>query len=346
MRIDEARVRTWAGRTAVAATGPYLTLKALWLTGHPVGSDDPGAMDRLWLVNLLTVGMDAVAVALALAFLRPWGRRAPAGLVLFPMWVATGLLGTILVALPLYLLSVLLLAPEPGTGQEDGGGLGGWVFPVVYGGFAVQGLALITAFVLYTRQRWAALLRARTGDLPRSPTLTVQRGLACAAALLGLATAAARAYWAAGGTAGLPVALAQERSRGVAVMDAVTAVMAVAASAGLLVLVFRLRPRQPLRTPLLVTWTAAGSLFGWGCWQLVAFGATAAGTTGPMALVQAAQVVTAVLVLAVGAVALAERAAAARGAVVESPGWTRGAAGFGGRERCCSGGAPDCAGCT
>ncbi|MFJ9776259.1 hypothetical protein ACIRVF_34345 [Kitasatospora sp. NPDC101157] len=346
MRIDEGRIRPLAGWTAVAATGPYLTLKALWLTGHPVGSDDPGAMDRLWLVNLLTVGMDAVAVALALAFVRPWGRRAPAGLVLFPMWVATGLLGTVLVALPLYLLSIPLLGPEPSTGQEAAGGLGDWVFAVVYGGFAVQGLALITAFVLYARRRWAGLLRARTGDLPRSPTLTVQRVLACVAALLGLGTAAARAYWAAGGTAGLPAGSVQDRSRGVAVMDAVTAAMAVAASAGLLVLVFRILPRRPLRTPLLVVWTAAGSLFGWGCWQLVAFGATATGTTGPMALVQAAQVVTAVLVLAVGAVALVERAAAARGPVVESPGWTRGAAGFGGRERCCSGGAPGCAGCT
>ncbi|MEU7094989.1 hypothetical protein [Kitasatospora aureofaciens] len=346
MRIDEGRVRALAGWTAVAATGPYLTLKALWLTGHPVGSGDPGAMDELWLVNLLTVGMDAIAAALALAFVRPWGRRAPAGLVLFPMWVATGLLGTILLALPLYLLSSLLLGPERNTGQEPGGGLGGWVFPVVYGGFAVQGLALITAFLLYARHRWAALLRAGTGDLPRSPTLAVQRSLACVAALLGLGTAVARAYWAAGGTAGLPAALAQDRSRGVAVMDAVTAVMAVAAPAGLLVLVFRLRPLRPLRVPLLVVWTAAGSLFGWGCWQLVAFGATAAGTTGPLALVQAAQVLTAVLVLAAGAVALVERAAAARGAVVESPGWTRGAAGFGGRERRCSGGGPDCAGCT
>ncbi|WBP89665.1 hypothetical protein [Kitasatospora cathayae] len=326
MRIDEGRVRAGAAWTAVAATGPYLTLKTLWLTGHPVGSGDPGEMDRLWLLNLLTFGMDAIAVALALAFVRPWGRRAPAGLVAFPMWVATGLLGTILLALPLYLLSVLLLGPERSTQQDNGNGLGGWVFPVVYGGFAVQGSALITAFVLYARQRWAALLRAKIGDLPHSPTLTAQRGLACVAALLGLGIAVARAYWAAGGTAGLPIALAQDRSRGVAVMDAVTAVMAVAASAGLLMLVFRIRPRRPLRAPLLVVWTAAGSLFGWGCWQLVAYGATAAETTGLMALVQATQVVSAVLMLAVGAVALVERAAAVRGAVVESPGWTRGAA--------------------
>ncbi|MET8542760.1 hypothetical protein ABZW03_19205, partial [Kitasatospora sp. NPDC004799] len=188
MRMNEHVVRAGAAWTAVAATVPYLTLKALWLTGHPVGADDPAELDRLWLVNLLTFGMDAIAVALALAFVRPWGRRAPAGLVAFPMWVATGLLGTILVALPLYLLSVLVLGPEDG-GQDDKG-LGGWVFPVVYGGFAIQGVALITAFALYARRRWPGLLRERIGDLPDSPTLTVQRALACVAALLAAGVAA------------------------------------------------------------------------------------------------------------------------------------------------------------
>ncbi|WP_179852915.1 hypothetical protein [Streptomyces sp. 1331.2] len=318
MRINEGAVRSGAAWTAVAATGPYLTLKLLWLTGHPVGSDDPGEMDKLWLLNLLTFGMDAIAVALALAFVRPWGRRAPAGLVAFPMWVATGLLGTILVALPLFLLSVLVLGPEHRTDPDDKG-LGGWVFLVVYGGFTVQGLALLTAFALYARQRWAGLLTDRIGDLPRSATLTVQRTLACVAALLAVGVAAARLYWAAGGTAGLPVDMAETRSRGVAVMDGVTAAMAVAAAAALLVLVFRIEPRRRLLGPLLVAWTAAGSLFGWGSWQLVAFGTTTTRVTdlrkavpGLLPLVQTAQVVTGVLILAVGAIALTERAARER----------------------------------
>ncbi|MFJ8626114.1 hypothetical protein ACIRD3_25205 [Kitasatospora sp. NPDC093550] len=325
MRINETAVRAGAAWTAVAATGPYLTLKLLWLTGRPVGSSDPGEMDRLWLLNLLTFGMDAIAVALALAFVRPWGRRAPAGLVAFPMWVATGLLGTILVALPLFLLSSLVLGPEHGTAQDDGG-LGDWVFLVVYGGFTVQGLALITAFVLYARRRWAGLLADRIGDLPHSPTLAVQRALACVAALLAAGVAAARVYWSAGGTAGVPVALAQERNRGVAVMDGVTAVMAVAAATALLVPVFRIRPRRRLLGPLLVAWTAAGSLFAWGSWQLVAFGVTSTRVTdlrtavpGLMPLVQAAQVVTGVLVLAVGAIALTERGVRAASTDVESP---------------------------
>ncbi|MFG2904319.1 hypothetical protein ACGF13_04545 [Kitasatospora sp. NPDC048286] len=325
MRINEHVLRAGAAWTAVAATGPYLTLKLLWLTGHPVGSDDPGGMDRLWLVNLLTFGMDAIAVALALAFVRPWGRRAPAGLVAFPMWVATGLLGTILVALPLYLLSLLVLGPE--RADPDDKGVGDWVFLVVYGGFAVQGLALLTAFALYARRRWAGLLRERIGDLPDSPTLAVQRSLACVAALLAVGVAAGRAYWALGGAAGLPQVMVEERNRGVAVMDGVCAVMAVAAAAALLVLVFRFRPGRRLLGPLLVVWTAAGSLFGWGAWQVVAFGATTTRVTelrmavpGLMPLVQAAQVVAAVLVLAVGAMALAELGARRRTAAVESRG--------------------------
>ncbi|MER7753860.1 hypothetical protein [Kitasatospora sp. NPDC097643] len=317
MRINERVVRAGAAGTAVAATVPYLTLKVLWLTGHPVGAGDGAEMDKLWLLNLLTFGMDAIAVVLALSFVRPWGRRAPAGLVVFPMWVATGLLGTILVALPLFLLGNLVLGPEHRTVEEKPAQLGDWVFAVVYGGFTVQGLALITAFVLYARRRWAGLLRARIGDLPDSPTLTVQRVLACVAALFALGVAAARAYWSLGGTAGLPLALAEEYNRGIAVMDGVFAVMAVAVAVALPVLAFRVRPRRRLIVPLLVAWTAAGSLFGWGAWQVVAFGATTTrvpdlrhAVPGLMSLVQLAQVTTGLLVLIVGAMALTERAAA------------------------------------
>ncbi|MFC5661781.1 hypothetical protein ACFP3U_02150 [Kitasatospora misakiensis] len=61
------------------------------------------------------------------------------------------------------------------------------------GRFAVQGLALITGFLLYARERWAGLLRHdRIGDLPHSPTLTTQRAFACVAAPLAAGIAAAR----------------------------------------------------------------------------------------------------------------------------------------------------------
>ncbi|MER5353789.1 hypothetical protein ABT093_26060 [Kitasatospora sp. NPDC002551] len=254
------RLRVVTAGVAVAATLPYLTLKTLWLTGHPVGAGD--TMDDLWLANLLTFGMDAIAVLLALAFVRPWGRRAAAGLLVFPMWVATGLLGTILVAVPLSMLGTLLFGPEKSTGNAAGG-VCDWVFTVVYGGFAVQGLALITGFLLYARQRWAGLLRDRIGDLPDSPTLTVQRSLAGVSALLAAAVAAARCYWALGGDAGLPAEWREHRGRSLDVMDGVAAVMAPAAVTALLVLVFRVRPERRLRVPLMVVWTAAARDTAW-----------------------------------------------------------------------------------
>ncbi|MBD0695034.1 hypothetical protein [Streptomyces sp. CBMA123] len=326
MRRGEDVVRGVAAGIAMAATAPYLTLKLLWLAGSHVGTRDPKALDGLWAVNLLTVGMDAVALLLPLAFLRPWGRRAPAGLVAFPMWVASGLLGTVMVVVPLDVLGSLLLGPEHRTpAQQADDGLAGWVYAVVYGGFGVQGAALFTAFALYARRRWAGLLRGRIGDLPDSPTGGVQRAFAGVAALVALGVAAARAYWAAGGTTGLPLRLAEEYSRSMATMDAATAVTAVAAALALLVLVFRIGPRRRLRVPLLVAWTGAGSLFGWGGFLLVAFGTSTAvpdlprAVPGFMALVEAGQFTAGVLMLAAGAVALTAWGTGPGAADVESP---------------------------
>ncbi|MFJ2580124.1 hypothetical protein [Kitasatospora aureofaciens] len=326
MRRKDDVVRGAAAGVAMAATVPYLTLKVLWLAGCEVGVRDSGAMDKLWLLNLLTFGMDAIALALALAFVRPWGWRAPAGLVAFPMWVATGLLGTILVALPVSMVAGLVLGPEHRTPEQPADeGLAGWVFTLVYGGFSVQGVALITAFVLYARRRWAGLLRDRIGDLPDSPTRNVQRAFVGVAALVALGVAVARVYWAAGGTTGLPLRWVEQRTRAVATMDAVTAVMAVAAAGALLVLVFRVGPGRRLRVPLVAAWTAAGSLFAWGAWQLVAFGSSTtvpdlpSAVPGLMVLVEAGQVVAGVLILAVGAMALTERAAAAAAAAQALP---------------------------
>ncbi|MEU4117267.1 hypothetical protein AB0F71_22555 [Kitasatospora sp. NPDC028055] len=319
MRRKEDMVRGAAAGIAMVATVPYLTLKLLWLSGSHVGARDGKALDGLWTLNLLTFGMDVVALLLALAFVRPWGRRAPAALVAFPMWVATGLLGTILVVVPLDLLGSLVFGAEHRTAaQQADDGLAGWVYALVYGGFGVQGAALFTAFALYARRRWTGLLHDRIGDLPDSPTRTVQRAFATAAALVALGVATARAYWAAGGRVGLPLRMAEEYGRSMATMDAATAVTAVAAALALLVLVFRIGPRRRLRVPLLVAWTGAGSLFGWGGFLLVAFGTSTTvpdlprAVPGFMALVEAGQFTAGALMLAVGSVALTERGAGAR----------------------------------
>ncbi|MFD2354901.1 hypothetical protein ACFSTC_45040 [Nonomuraea ferruginea] len=70
--------RVTAAIVAMAAMLPYLTLKVLWLTGSPVGVTDPALMDdsAMYGMNVLTFGMDAVALVLALGFTMRWGDAA------------------------------------------------------------------------------------------------------------------------------------------------------------------------------------------------------------------------------------------------------------------------------
>lgn len=312
--------------TAVAATVPYLTLKLLWLCGSTVGftaDADLGAeADALWVANLVTFLMDAVALLLALAFVRPWGRRIPVGLLLFPMWVASGLLGTLLLDLPLVFGTELLFGTEPSVDQRSW--LEPWVFAVVYGGFALQGLALLSGFALHARERWAGLLADRIGDLPDTATLGLQRVLVRVAAGLALPVVAARLYWAFGGTVGQPLRLLDGAHRPAQIISAVTAVMLLVGCATFLRVVLRRSPQRRLRATLVTGWMTSGSVFAWGAWTVFADGLE----TGiparedilpPVAhLLNAAQTGVGGLLLLVGAVILIERASAA--ADVESAG--------------------------
>ena len=149
-------VRLAVGYAAVAATVPYLALKVAWLSGGTVGMADPAFFSgpAYAFGNVLTAGMDLVAVVIALAFTHEWGLRIPAWLVLIPAWVATGFLAPIVVFMP--------FAPAA-FGDAPAGPLRGWVYLLVYGGFAAQGLLLSAAFVLYARARWGRVLAGRNG---------------------------------------------------------------------------------------------------------------------------------------------------------------------------------------
>ncbi|WP_152546887.1 hypothetical protein [Amycolatopsis orientalis] len=117
---------------AILGTLPYLTLKASWVTGGSLGLRDPSFVDSdlMLFANLLTGGMDVVAVVLALAFTYSWGRRIAAPLVLSrlqrvfaqaysvgedPLGLITLLLGALL------LLGVALLGALSGLGPVIGG---------------------------------------------------------------------------------------------------------------------------------------------------------------------------------------------------------------------------------
>nr|BFE87459.1 hypothetical protein GCM10020093_100600 [Planobispora longispora] len=54
---------------------PYLALKLIWLAGGTLGIQDPSVLEDAGFfgLNLLTFGMDAVALVIVLAFVRPWG---------------------------------------------------------------------------------------------------------------------------------------------------------------------------------------------------------------------------------------------------------------------------------
>lgn len=80
--------------------------------------------------------------------------KLPAAIVLVPVWVGTGLLAAVALGLPLGLIAQAIVGGSPVPAEN---GLRGWVYAVVYGGFIVQAVALLTAFVLYARFRWAGL---------------------------------------------------------------------------------------------------------------------------------------------------------------------------------------------
>lgn len=156
--------RVLAGFAALT-TLPYLALKVSWLAGMRTGLNDPefGHSGAMFWLNFLTMALDVVALVLAVIFLTRRGLRAPAWLVLPPMWIGAGLLGQILLALPLALVVDSVAPSHPPTDEIPP--LAGWVYGLVYAGFAGLGIGLLGAFALYARQRWGGRSLP-----PRTPT--------------------------------------------------------------------------------------------------------------------------------------------------------------------------------
>lgn len=274
-------VRLATGYAAVAATVPYLTLKVLWLCGG-------------------TVGMDAVAVVIALALTHVWGRRIRAWIVLLPMWIATRFLAPIVV--------IVHCAPLAFGGAPAGSGpLRGWVYLFVYGGFAAQGLLLSAAFVLYARDRWAGLLAARNGDAASGPTRPLQALLTVVAAPLAAAVGTLHLAWALGASMGLPDAFLSDPPVAYRLTNGVYAAFAFAAVVGLPMLVRRSPRGGRFWVPLALTWTGAGSMLAWGLWQTATMAASPDLGTPLLGLATQAKVLAAVLAAVVVARLLPER---------------------------------------
>ena len=199
-----SRWRVALAAVAVLATLPYVLLKVLWLTGSDVGLTDPDALSGgvMMAANAVTLLMELTAAGLAVLLVLEAGRRIPAAVVHVPMFVGTGLLGGILVALPVEALRQLWWTPPP-VPTEDAAAtpIESWVFPMVYGGFAVLGLSLLTIFALHSWDRWVRPggWTSRFGTWPALPRRARRLAVGHAAVMVAVCATggvvAARAGW-------------------------------------------------------------------------------------------------------------------------------------------------------
>jgi hypothetical protein len=143
-----------------------------------------------------------------------------------------------------------------------------WVGLVVTASFAGQGAALIVAFVLYVRARWADLLESTIQPASPGPGHRLQIALAGVAALMAVAAGGLHLVWAFGGTAGLGDRAPSDPLAQSALLNGTWGVMSLAGGAGILAMVHAWG-RVPFKLLLAVTWIGAGSLFAWGLWSLL-----------------------------------------------------------------------------
>lgn len=232
---------------AIATTLPYAALKVAWLCGSRIGLQDSefGTSATMHVANGLTLALDAVAALLAFTFAARRGRRAPGVLVAFPMWVGAGLLGEILLLMPLTLVGGTV-GSRPSSGA---GPIADWVYAVVYAGFTGLGLFLLPAFAWYAWIRWGDQLRV--GVSARGP---VARPGVWAGAMSSTGL----------GIAG--VAAARAVSADAARWMIVDTILAGAAAVGLVVLARGLS-RVRRVWPVAAAFVGSGALFAWGAFQ-------------------------------------------------------------------------------
>lgn len=156
-----SRTRGAIATISIAALLPYTVLKVLWLADSRIGmvpGSGYGHMQdaRMEIGNVITILAVGVGIAVVLALVQGWGMRLPWWILALPAAGATGALAPIALGLPLGVLLQTLVDGDVSTGGE--GNLEGPVFSVVYGGFAVFGIALSVLFVDYVGRRWSKVI--------------------------------------------------------------------------------------------------------------------------------------------------------------------------------------------
>jgi hypothetical protein len=176
------------------------------------------------------------------------------------MWMASGLLSVIMLAVPIDAARMLYGASNPFAG--DGGLLEPWVYGVVYGGFLVEGLGLLGAFAMYAVDRHGRLMDARIRAYARRLPPAARSAAALAAGLL-VAAGVARLAWACGADFGLTAQRGAEMDATARIVQAVQSTLALAAAAALSLLA-RGRSTMKMRLPLAVAWVGSAAAFSWG----------------------------------------------------------------------------------
>ncbi|GAA2955892.1 hypothetical protein ACFPN0_07395 [Kitasatospora cinereorecta] len=317
--VRTGRARVLLRVLAIVSCLPYLSLKIAWVAGSEIGIPDGSALldhrMTMALANAGTVLMDGAVIVLALLLTQAWGRRVRAWLLVLPMWIASGLLLPIMAGLPVQLLVAAVTGRSPAS-ADSRAFLDDWVFAVVYPGFVVQGLALGALFALYARDRWGHLWKGALRDLPTSPTDPALRTAAVAASLLAVVPATMHLLWAAGSTAGLNGTPATDRADDFYALQALDAVFAATAVAGVLLLAFRRTGGLSLKVPLALAWGGSGAVACSGGWlsvvSLAGIAETADLPTPVMSVTYAVQMLVGMLVVTLGAYFFVERAAAAK----------------------------------
>jgi hypothetical protein len=250
-------MRKIGGYGAAVAVTPYLLIKIAWTFGVFLpreGMGDPG-----WrAINATTALLALVAILLALAFVRPWGERLPAWLVIPPVWVGTGLL------VPMVLLAPVL-GPAAVARDEAAGAADVWAYEQVFviASLVGVGLGLPVALAGYAKARWPEALGGSIdrGERPghtRELQVPLGRLVAAGCVLLGLA----KAYWALGGTIGIDPARLDDRDLWWHLLTLSTGVWSLAGAWGVLVLTAR-RGVARFLPPMAAAWIASGMLFSY-----------------------------------------------------------------------------------
>jgi hypothetical protein len=242
--------------------GAYLAVKVLWIGASLALHDTPSGWNtRDWVaLNLATVGMATVGIAVGLGLAQDWGQRLPAPLVVTPLWLGSGFLVTML---PYSLLVSLFHAVDERASGSSGSGrasdLPGWESALLSLGFAGMGIGLLVGVPLYVRARWPWVFERAPAPAPSR-----RRVLGVLASVLLLGLTATHLGWAAGLDWGLRT--------GVQPVDVQDRLLLISSGAWSLVtsvaLAVALRAAdlaRPVRALLLL---GSGSLTAWGGWRL------------------------------------------------------------------------------